>query len=252
MANPQQPQGKPLSRAQQRAANRKKFIEGYLKRDRFVNVRTDQLRLIINEEQELYDFLDLMDKALMGRDYEKPEFLDKDFFISDEGKIFFEEEHLDLATAEGPRLEEAMWILTQGDIRTQINAMNRGPIVTGLITLVNRMCQLDDESTETGSRRHSMASIAALALYCTSPHWDEPIIAEIEKLSKESPFALVRSILGMGLLVVENAGTGVRVELQFGRGRARERFVKKKKDGEGEGAEETPRRRRRRRRRRRQ
>ncbi len=240
-----------------RQERRKEFIKSFLKQDRFVNIRTDQLRLIVDEEQELYDFLELMDTALLGKEREKPEFMDKTLTIEEDGTVFLEGKAINFAGDPTPTFEEALWILTQPNSSKKVNDTNRHPLCNNLLVLVERLCDMDRDS-EADLRRHSLASTAALALFCLSPHWNEALTIEARRVGKESPFALVRSILKMGVLKVESSGTGVNVEQAFARGKAKKRFMKKKKgatvqnpDTPGEGGqEERPRRRRRRRRRR--
>lgn len=216
-------EGQAPTKAQQRAAQRKQFITNFLKRDRFINAREDQNRLMVNEEQELYDFLNTMDRVLLGGEEEQPEFMGKTLRITDEGELYLDEKLFRLQDEPTPELEEVLWLLTQPTQRNQITRNNRSILTQNLVGVIDKLADLEKDS-HTDQRRHSLASVAALALFSTSSYWNDPILEEVKRLAKNSSFALVRSIMTMGLQVVAMSKSGKRVEHTFARGRARERF----------------------------
>lgn len=223
MVDSDQSQGQAPTKAQQRAAQRKQFISNFLKKDRFINAREDQFRLMVNEEQELYDFLNMMDKVLLGDEAEQPAFMSKTLTISEAGELHLDGNLFRLQDEPTPELEEVLWLLTQPAQRNQITRNNRATLTQNLIGIIDKLASLEKES-ETDQRRHSLASVAALALFCTSSYWTEEILQEVKRLAKNSTFALVRSIMNMGIHVVAMSKSGKRVEHTFARGRARERF----------------------------
>ena len=136
-----------------RQERRKQFIQSYLKKDRFVNIRTDQLRLIVDEEQELYDFLELMDTALMGKESEKPEFMDKILTIEENGIVALNGTSVDFSGDPTPEFEESLWILTQPNSAKKVNEANRNALCNNLLALIERLCSLDRESAADLRRR---------------------------------------------------------------------------------------------------
>lgn len=223
MVSSDQAQGQAPTKAQQRAAQRKQFISNFLKKDRFINAREDHFRLMVNEEQELYDFLQMMDKVLLGSDEEQPEFVQKAFQVSETGDIYLEGTLFNLSDEPTPELEEVLWLLARPENRHQVTRQNRTVLTSRLVAVIDKLAGLEKES-HTDQRRHSLASIAALALFSTSSYWNDEILQEVKRLAKNSTFALVRSIMNMGIQVVAMAKSGKRVEHTFARGRARERF----------------------------